>query len=173
MKKIKMILTASLLILLAINVNAQEKFRHQAMFVYNFTRMMAWPQDYQTGDFVIGVFGNSPIANEFNEIAKSRQVGNQRIVVKQFSSIDDISKCHIIYVASNNSRSIAEINQKIKSDKISALVVADNRNALSDGAAVNFVLDGERQRYELSETNAKAVGLTPGSEMTRLASSVK
>jgi len=173
MKKIKLIFTTTLLILLAVNVNAQEKFRFQAMFVYNFTRMIAWPQDYQTGEFVIGVFGNSPIFNEFNEIAKSRQVGSQRIVVRQFSSIDEISKCHIIYVATNQSRNISAINAKIKAEKISALIVTDSRNALSDGASVNFVMEGERQRYEMSEVNARSVGLTPGSEMTRLATAVK
>lgn len=145
----------------------------QSMFVYNFTRMIAWPQAYQSGEFIIAVYGNSPIMNEFNEIAAVRQVGNQRIVVKQFNNLSDISKCHILIVAPNQTRNVAEVASKLKTEKIPALIVTDSRNGLNDGSVVNFVMEGGRQRYELSEANARAMGLSLGAEMTRLAIAVK
>lgn len=173
MKKVKLTLIVSILLILGFKANAQEKYRYQAMFVYNFTRMTAWPQDYQTGEFVIGVLGNSPIHKEFSDIAQSRQVGSQKIVVKQFNSIEDISKCHIVYVAGSQTRNMSAINQKLTSENIAGLIVTDSRNALDEGAAVNFIMEGDRQRYELSQTNASALGLSLGSEMTRLAANVK
>ncbi len=161
------------LLILGFQSVSQEKYRVQAMFVYNFTRMTAWPQSYQTGDFVIGVYGNSPIFKEFSDLAAIRQVGSQRIVVKQYNSIADIDKCHIIFVAGGQSRQIADIATKLQQNKYATLVISESRNALDDGASVNFMMVNDRPRYELHEGNARLMGLSLGSEMTRLASAVK
>jgi hypothetical protein len=174
MRTIKLSILAVVLLVTGFQASAQqEKFRVQAMFVYNFTRMAAWPQSYQSGDFVIGVYGNSPIHKEFVDLASVRQVGSQKIEVKQFNSVDEIGKCHIIFVASNQARNIPEITQKLKSNNISALVISEARNSLADGAAVNFIMENDRPRYELNESNARSMGLNLGSEMTRLATAVK
>lgn len=173
MKKVKLLLFALLLVMIGVNTQAQDKYKNQAMFVYNFTRMNAWPQDAQTGDFVIGVFGNSPIQKELADIAATRQAGNRTIVVKQFNNVADISKCQVMYVSSSQSRQVEAISQKLKQDRIPALLITDSRNSLDMGAAVNFILDNDRQRYEISETNAKGVGITLGSDMIRLSSSAK
>jgi hypothetical protein len=173
MKRNKLTFLAFVLVLLSFNVSAQDKFKNQAMFLFNFTRMNAWPQEAQAGDFIIGIYGNSPILNEIQAIAESRQVGSRKIVVKQFNDVSEISSCQMIYVASNQSRNLEAISQKLKSDKISALLITENRNSLSSGAAVNFVLDDNRQRYEVSEANARSVGVTLGSDMVRLASNAR
>jgi hypothetical protein len=173
MKKLTMLVFAMLFVMISGKTQAQDKYKNQAMFVYNFTRMNAWPQDAQTGDFVIGVFGNSPIQKELTDIAATRQAGNRTIVIKQFNNVDEITKCQVIYVSPSQSRQIQAINQKLKDSKIPALLISDGRNTLEMGAAVNFVLDNDKQRYEISEANAKGVGITLGSDMIRLSSSAK
>jgi hypothetical protein len=173
MRKVKLLLFVMLLVMVGVNTQAQDKYKNQAMFVYNFTRMNAWPQDAQAGDFVIGIFGNSPIQKDLAEIAATRQAGNRTIVVKQFNDVADISKCQVIFVATSQSRQIEAISQKLKQDNISALLITDGRNTLEMGAAVNFILENDRQRYEVNASNAKVVGITLGSDMIRLSSSAK
>lgn len=169
MKKIQLFSLSLVLMLASFGVSAQENLKMQSVFVYNFTRMMGWPAAYQSGDFVIAVYGNSAITNEFHDLASTRTVGNQKIVVKQFNSIEEISKCHIIYVPANQSRHIAGIVDKARAGNINAMIVSDSSGATRHGSVVNFVLEGGRQRYELSERNARAMGLTVGAEMSRLA----
>lgn len=173
MKKFYLFFVGLFVFTMTTSLQAQEQYKMQSMFVYNFTRMIAWPQAYQSGDFVIAVYGNSPIINEFNEMAASRQVGSQRIVVRQFNSLSDIQRCHILFIGGNQTRNIAQVVAKLKEDRIATLVVSDAPSSLNNGSVVNFVMDGGRQRYELSEGNARAMGLTLGAEMTRLAIAVK
>ncbi len=154
-------------------VNAQEKFRIQSMFVYNFARMAAWPQAYQSGEFVIGVYGNTPMLAELQEMASMRSIGSQKITVVNYANASEIEKCHILYVAPNQSRQIVEITNVLRTKKIPAMVITESRNSLDDGAMVNFVMNNNKPTYEISTNNAKAVGLNLGSEITRLASSVK
>ncbi len=173
MKTIKLTLLLLLLMVTGFSATAQEKFRVQAMFVYNFARMTAWPQSYQSGDFVIGVYGNTPVYKEMSDLSSMRSVGSQQVTIRQFNNISDIDNCHIIFIAPSQSRNVAEITQALKRKNIHALVITEGRNTLADGSVINFIVENDRPRYELSTANAREMGLTLGAEITRLASSVK
>ncbi len=170
MKKLNYLLLSIVLMVLCIgNTQAQSDFRMQSVFIYNFTRLIAWPADYQSGDFIIAVYGNSGMSKEIEEMAQTKRAGNQSIVAANFSSVDDISKCHILYIPSNQSRRISEIVAALKAKNINALVVTDSRNAINNGSVINFTVVDNRHRFELSQDNARAMGLNPGGEIARLA----
>jgi hypothetical protein len=168
MKKLTQFLPIMLILISTTIANAQD-VRMQSVFLYNFTRLIAWPTDYQSGDFVIAVYGNSPMIAEIDQMASSKKAGNQTIVSKTFNSVDEISKCHILYVPAGQSRRISEIVSALEAKKINALVVTDSRNAISNGAVINFTIIDNRQRFELSQENARKMGLNPGGEISRLA----
>ncbi|OQX73103.1 MAG: hypothetical protein B6D64_14350, partial [Bacteroidetes bacterium 4484_276] len=92
-------------LLLAPAVNAQNE-KLQTVFIYNFTKHIEWPPEYSSGDFVIGVLGNSPIIEEIEKLAKSRKIGNQKIVVNKYRTIDDIGQCNIIFIPKSKSGEI-------------------------------------------------------------------
>lgn len=148
---------------------AQADYRIQSVFLYNFTRLVAWPASYQSGDFVVAVYGNSPMMQEVQEMADTKRAGNQAIVAKNFRNINDIEKCHILYVPSSQSRRIEEIVSTLRAKNIHALVVTDTRNGTNNGAVINFTVVDRRQRFEMSQDNARAMGLNPGGEIARLA----
>lgn len=151
------------------SAQAQSEIRMQSVFMYNFTRLIAWPADYQSGDFIVAVYGNSPMMAEVEDMASTKRAGNQPIVAKNFRSVEEISRCHILYIPSNQSRRIEEIVAALKANRINALVVTDARNAIRSGATINFTIIDGRQRFEMSQENARAMGLNPGGEITRLA----
>ncbi len=170
MKKLNYLLLSFVLMVVCIgNAQAQSDFRIQSVFLYNFTRLVAWPAEYQSGDFIIATYGNSGMNQEVQEMASTKRAGNQNITSINFSSVDEITKCHILYIPSNQSRRINEIVDALKAKNINALVVTDSRNAINNGSVINFTIVDNRQRFELSQDNARAMGLNPGGEITRLA----
>ncbi|MFW6248779.1 MAG: YfiR family protein [Bacteroidota bacterium] len=173
MKTIKLTFLLLLLMATGFSANTQEKFRVQAMFVYNFARMTAWPQSYQSGDFVIGVYGSTPVYKEMSDLSSMRSVGNQPVTIKQFDNVADLEDCHILFIAPNQSRQVEEITNTLKRNNIHALVITEGRNTLAKGSVINFIIENDRPRYELSLANAQKMGLTLGAEISRLASSVK
>lgn len=163
---------AILLIILVCSTKSysqQSEIRMQSVFLYNFTRLISWPADYQSGNFVIAVYGRTVMYDEIEDMATTKKAGSQQIEAKQFNSINDITKCHILYVPSNQSRNIESIVNNLKSRNIKALVVGNSRSAIRSGAVINFTIVDGRQRFELSQSNAKALGITLGGEITRLA----
>ena len=170
MKKLLQISSALIVMLMLVSTaQAQTDVRIQSVFLYNFTRLVAWPAEYQSGDFIVAVYGNSPMMQEVQDMANTKRAGSQNIVAANFNSVDDITKCHILYVPSNQSRRIPEIVEALKAKNINALVVSDARNGISNGAVINFTVVDSRQRFELSQDNARSMGLSTGGEISRLA----
>ncbi len=139
----------------------------QSVFIYNFTKMVSWPAAYQSGDFVIGVLGNSPIIAELQNMASTKKVGNQTIVVKTFASAGEISKSHILYVPTSQIANIGAVTGKVSGN--STLIITDSEGATTKGAAINFVIQENKQKFELNESNATKYGLKVSGELQKLA----
>ena len=120
---------------------AQET-KFEAIFLYNFTRQLGWPNSCQTGDIVIKVLGQSEIVDQINNFAKDKPVSGQNVVA-QLATIDNISDCHIIFITEEESDKIQSVLTNIGEKSI--LVVTEKANLISSGAGVSFVkeLDSE------------------------------
>jgi hypothetical protein len=141
-----------------------EKFK--ALFMYNFTKYIEWPATVRQGDFIIAVLGNSPMTKELEIIAGKQKVGAQNILVKTFNSIDDINYCHILYVPTSKSSSIAQIIEKLSGKSI--LIITDKEGLATQGACINYVSDGDRIKYELNKKNIEKRGMIVNSALVTL-----
>lgn len=97
----------------------------QAIFIYNFTRLIEWPVEYKSGDFVIGVLGSSDVYIETKNYVSGKTVGNQQIVVKNISSIDDANKCHILFVSYGKTKEIPNIIEKF--GNLKTLIISEKK----------------------------------------------
>lgn len=148
----KIFLFFILISVFAINSRSQTA-KLQSVFIYNFIKYMEWPDSYQTGDFVIGVLGNSAIVSSLNSMAKHKKTfGSQPIRIKVFHSPSQIQKCHILFIPKKNTAKIRQAVNKIGAN--STVIITEDENMLSKGATINFVIRNNRQRFELSRENA-------------------
>lgn len=137
----------------------------QPFFIYNFIKQIEWPSS--TGDFVIGVVGQSEITAELVKLSKTKKVNDRKIVVKHFSSVSDISACHILFVPASHTSSLQKAIEKLGSS--STLVITEAEGAISQGAAINFVIRESRQRFQVSKENASKKGVKISSYLIKLA----
>ena len=139
----------------------------QANFVYNFTKFFDWPQTEKTGDFIIGVLGSKSLSTELEKVTNGKKNVTQNIVIKYFNNIDNVSKCHVIFVTSSKSSSIANIHTKTG---VHCLIISDNYTAIQKGAVIKFVVEADRLKYEFSKENALKHGLKFHSKVSEMAS---
>lgn len=148
-------------------LKAQET-KFVALYLYNFTKYIDWPEEHKKGDFVIGVVGNNQVYSELVQIAEGKLVGNQTIVVKNFRSIEEVTGCHILYLSENQSRRVDQALSRIKGQS-APLVVTQQEGATLLGAAINFVIRNETMKFELKKDNATKFGLKLHSRLDNLA----
>lgn len=130
----------------------------KAIYIYNFTKYIEWPDDYKEGSFVIGFIGkNTALFTELSKMADSKKAGNQEIAIKNISTLDDNSKYNIVFILSENSNQLGEVLAKSKGK--STLIVTEKDGLISKGAGINFVVRDSKQKIETNKTNIEKSNL--------------
>ena len=169
--KVFFILFSVLLINLTFSSNtyAQEvNYRSQSLYIYKFTKYITWPSAYATGDFVIGVIGNSPIVDELTAMATLKKAGKgQRIIIRQFNAVEEISKCNILYISSSKSRELKNILTHLQNAP--TLIVAEREGLAKKGASINFVtLDYDILKFDFNKSALEKHQLKISDELAKL-----
>ncbi len=138
----------------------------KAKFIYNFTNFFEWPKEQRSGDFVIGVLGASDVFYELEDFTKGKKVILQSIAVEKFSSRKKVSQCHILFVGEGYTNNIPSLKKKTGKN---TLVISDDKEGISKGAALNFLLKGNRLKYEFAASNAMNQGLKFSSRIRDMA----
>lgn len=146
------------------NANAKIK----ASFIYNFTKYIDWPDKYKEGNFVIGVLGTTPFYNDLASLLSTKTVGAQKFEIKSFTSVESMNGlCHIIFIPAGNSSMLADVTKKMKGK--STLIVTEKSGLAKQGAAINFVVENNKQRFEMNKANIEKYNLKVSSTLMALA----
>ena len=141
--------------------------RIKSVFIYNFTRYVEWPTDYQTGNFIINMYGtNAAMLAELNTMAKTKTVGAQKIEIRNTTTLDGIGKCNILYVTPDITTPISDIINKIAGK--STLLVTEKPGYALKGSAINFVVVDNKQKFELNKANAEKYSLKVSAQLVTL-----
>ncbi len=138
----------------------------KTLFIYNFTRYIYWPSEYKTGSFVVGVLGDSPLYRELLEMSKTKKVFDQEFEIVKFNSTDEIKKCHILLVPTKEDGKLNDCISKTSS--FSTLVVTE-KQGLGKIAGINFIIQNNKQKFELNKSNLENKKLKVSSDLLSLA----
>lgn len=143
----------------------------KASYVYNIAKLIDWPEEYKTGNFIISVMGSSNLHKELVKKYNSKRIGSQQIEIRKLSETLNINKCHILYVGKEAINMLEDISESLKDRP--TFIITDGKNALEKGSALNFEFINGQWRYSLKLANATEKGLFIGSTLKSLAIKVE
>ncbi|NJN26245.1 MAG: YfiR family protein [Cyclobacteriaceae bacterium] len=151
------------------NASYAQKEKYQSLFIYNFTKYIKWPDNYNAGKFVIGVIGNSEVMGALSTMAESKKKTGtgQDLEVKKYASVSDIGECNILFVSENVVGNLEQIESLTASKPI--LIVSDSPGMATKGAVINFVEQDGKIKFELNESQASKRRLVVSGSLTSLA----
>jgi len=141
--------------------------RAQAMFIYNFSRLIEWPAEYKTGPYIIGVIGSCQTLNDLESFTTGKSVGSQPIAVKKFNSVDEISSCQILFVPFSKTKDLAMIVPKLQNK--STLIITEKNGAVENGSAINFLIIEDKLKFEIKPSNITKYNLKVSSKLSEMA----
>lgn len=151
------------------NIDTNAKIK--AVFLYNFTRYFEWPDAKKSGNFIIQVIGkNDALIKELTKMAETKVVGSQKLEIINSQSYDGKSKPHMLFLLPEMSKSIPDITSKLKGK--GSLIIAEKEGAAKSGAAINFVIIDNKQKFEYSKNSAVKAGLKTSEDFKALAIAV-
>lgn len=147
-----------------VDTNAKIK----AVFIYNFTKYIEWPEEYKTGEFTIGILGeNEALFQELDKMSKVKKVSNQTFSIKNIEDPNSLGNPHILYIPEDSTDQLNKALTSLKGK--STLVITEKPGLAQQGAAINFIVVGSRQKFELNKANIEQRNLKVASVLERLA----
>jgi hypothetical protein len=139
----------------------------KASFVYNFAKLVVWPEKRSNGNFVIGIIGDPELYRQIVEKYSEKKIGSQSVEILQLMGAEQLPDLHMLFVSRKLSGLTSKASAALK--KKNTMIITENPKGLSQGATLNFIVVENQQKFEISETNASNQGLTIGLTLKSLA----
>jgi hypothetical protein len=149
---------------------APTEYQVKAVFIFNFSRFVVWPQAAFTGasqPFVIGVLGADPFGSLLDEAVHGELVDNHPLVVRHFRDVADVGDCQILFIDRSQRAQLQRILTAL--DHRSILTVSDLDDASQQGVMIQLATQNQQIHLLINAASARAVGLTISSNLLQLA----
>jgi hypothetical protein len=151
-----------------------EEYQVKGAFLLNFTKFVDWPpQVFQgPGDpIAICILGENPFGPLLDRAARETVVANRTVSVRQVSDGQQASQCQIVFVGASERKRWRALLEALQGRSV--LSVGESEGFLANGGVVNFKLEGDRVRIEISTAAADRAGLHISAKLLNLAQSGK
>jgi hypothetical protein len=150
------------------------EYQVKATYLYNFGRFVQWPPNATAakGDsFSICVLGQDPFGATLDSTVAGETLDGKPLVVKRISTPRDAGECRILFISSAEENHLKEILVALNEEGI--LTVSDMPGFSRRGGMIQFVLEGDKVRFEINLTKAESAKLTLSSELLKVATTVR
>jgi hypothetical protein len=157
------------LLILSAQLQAQERptYEIHAAMVYNFIKYVQWPDESESGDFIVGVLGDDNVFNTLQKWYDGKPKGSKKYVIKKLGSAGESSDCQVVYVGKSKSKEFENI--KANTTGKSVLTVTDGNGLGQKGSCINFkVVDG-KLKFELNQSTVSSSNLKVSSQLSSMA----
>jgi hypothetical protein len=150
------------------------EYEVKATYLYNFLRFVEWPAGVAVGrsdPFAICVLGEDPFGPSLNATVAQETIAGKSVVAKQIHGLQDAMGCRVLFISSSEGQRLKQILTSLGT--ASVLTVSDLPKFSQRGGMVQFVLEGDRVRFEVNSATAERAGLTLSSELLKVAVNVR
>jgi hypothetical protein len=160
---------AGILLMSVFKVQAQHEANYtiQSTIIYRFTKYIDWPANKKSGDFIIGIVGDSPLYDDLKNFLNNKTVGTQKIVVTKITASMSYANCHIVFVSEEESGSLKKISATTVGAPV--LIITEYNGLAHKGSCINFITLNDRLKIEINKKNVEQRNLHIASELLDLA----
>ena len=145
----------------------------KAAYLYNFARFVEWPVNVaSTSDsFTVCVLGQDPFGPALDATRAGEKIGGKRATAKRISTPKEAATCQILFLSSAEEGRVDQVIEALRKEAV--LTVSDMPKFSQRGGMIQFVLEGNRVRFEVNLSAVQQAGLNLSSELLKVATSVR
>ena len=146
------------------------EYEVKAAFVYNFAKFVEWPPN-SGGATNFCVLGPEHAYSALEAVVRGKTISGRPPQVKRLNSgAEARGQCQILFIASKEAGRPAAILAALKDESI--LTIGESEKFLEEGGTINFLLEDDRVRFEISLPPAHRAHLAISSKLLQLATRV-
>jgi hypothetical protein len=150
--------------------NISREFQIKAVFVYNFSEFVEWPEqafDSLDSPMVIGVLGHDPFGPFLDQLTSGESRNGHALVVRRYQSPDQVKDCHILFISVDTKQKLKSALAAVETKPI--LTVSDMDGFTQEGGMIRFYNTDGRIRLQINATPVRQANLVISSKLLRLA----
>ena len=149
------------------------EYQVKAAYLCNFPKFVEWPGSVHGDDqasITMGILGEDPFGGALEPV-QGKRVAGRKMVTKYFEKLDQLEKCHIVFVSRSEKERLSEILRKI--GNWNALTISDIENFAERGGVIGFISLEHKIHFAINVDAAERMGLKISSKLLRLAKIVE
>jgi YfiR/HmsC-like len=143
----------------------------EAVFLYRFAGYVQWPAAAARPPFTIAVLGDDEVAAQLQALLPGHPIHGEPSRVRIITGVRQLGSAQMLYVGAGYRGDLHALLAPLAGRPV--LVVTDQQGALDEGSTVNFLLDHQHVRFEISLQNARRSGLAISSALLAVAERVR
>jgi YfiR/HmsC-like len=152
---------------IAIQGAEQDEITLKALFIYNFTKHIEWPESKSsTSKFSIVIYGHSGITEKLSALLKTRKIRDKAIEIIESTDKEILARASIIFIPKGKIGKAIEIENSIEA--IGILYISEETKMPVKGSCINLTLKNEKMKFELNESSLKSEGLKVSNQLLEL-----
>jgi hypothetical protein len=170
-------LAAALLCALAASAAPQSRpseYEVKAVYLFNFSRFVGWPPQSPpatSNSLFICVLGKDPFGSALDAALAGENVSGKSVVARRVAQPQEAAGCGVVFISASEESHLKDVLAAL--EKSSVLTVSDIPKFSQRGGMIQFVLQGDRVRFEVNLATAAEAGLTLSSDLLKVAVAVR
>ena len=132
----------------------------KGQYLGHFTGFIHWPQSaFPAGNspFRLCILGRDPFGAALDARMRGEQVGGHPVAVQRIRTETDAASCHLVFYGENDPARADALSKATRGRPV--LIVTDSNRLLEHCAAIAFLLEGDRVRFDLNLAALASHGL--------------
>jgi len=157
------------------------EYQIEAAYLLNFGKFVTWPSappgsnatqlPKSSETFSICVLGEDPFGSVLDATVRGEKINGKPVTARRVRHVQEAAGCDELFIGesgkSQNHKTISALN------KAGVLTVSDAAGFLDRGGIIQFVVSGNKVRFEVNLEAADQAQLTLSSELLKVARSVR
>jgi hypothetical protein len=147
------------------------EYQVKAAYLANFGKFVEWPAvatlAARSETFNICVLGQNPFGADLDAAVANETIDGAHMVAKRISQPQDAVDCRIVFISASEAGQWKEILAALGTSSI--LTVSDMPQFSRRGGIIQFLLDGNKVRFEINLAATERVRLKLSSQLLKLA----
>lgn len=142
------------------------EYNIKAGYILLFTRYVTWPAGAfasPESPIAVGILGWDPFGKVLDETLQGLLVNGRKLELHRLDDVQAALACHVVFIANSEQPRLGRWLADFGRQPI--LTITESPEAIEAGAIVNFVLEGNRLRFEINRPAAEKAGIRIASPM--------
>jgi len=146
----------------------------KAAYLFNFGKFVKWPAAKQArrGEpFNICVLGQDRFGGALERVTSGEAINGSPVGIRRLTTPEEAASCQIVFVDKSEERRMPMLLPQL--ERANVLTVSDMPGFSDHGGMIQFLLAGDRVRFEVNLSAAEKAGLSLSSDLLKVAAKVR